>query len=395
MDLEKFVNSYKDIITEHFGILDPDGVVMASSNDGIGRHLLYMDTINGKDDEDRAQDKLINNYQKIVENNGYLLIPFKKGRELRSGRHTAGWIFIEAKYVSDVERMIFCQLLKVLHKQLIEKYGIPDRKISKKDVFKNIILKDFEKHELLELCRNSNVMVEKTRIVYIFEIKTGTCEDADQLIQNIFPEKNNYFSFIYSPDSIVMIYEIKENISDTELKKIASAATDTLMAELLTDVFCGIGTMCENIYSLRESYKMAAESLMAGKIFECEKRVFMADQMGISRLIMNIPERVRDAYIKEIVYSESTKCLNMDDKMDNDSVTDANIIFDEQTMTVARKLFENNLNVSEAARKSFLHRNTFLYRLSGLEKNTGLDLRKFDDAVKYKLAMMLKCLTEK
>ena len=64
--------------------------------------------------------------------------------------------------------------------------------------------------------------------------------------------------------------------------------------------------------------------------------------------------------------------------------------FDEETLTTINKFFENSLNVSETSRKLFVHRNTLVYRLEKIKKLTGLDLREFEDAIVFKVALMVK-----
>ena len=53
------------------------------------------------------------------------------------------------------------------------------------------------------------------------------------------------------------------------------------------------------------------------------------------------------------------------------------------------KFLENNLNVSETSRQLFIHRNTLVYRLDKIQKLTNLDLRVFDDAITFKMALMV------
>ena len=112
-------------------------------------------------------------------------------------------------------------------------------------------------------------------------------------------------------------------------------------------------------------------ALDVGKIFYSHKKVIAYGNLGIGRLIYQLPLPLCKMFIKEI----------FDDKTPDD--------FDEETLTTINKFFENNLNVSETSRQLYIHRNTLVYRLDKLQKSTGLDLRVFEDAITFKIALMV------
>ena len=112
-------------------------------------------------------------------------------------------------------------------------------------------------------------------------------------------------------------------------------------------------------------------ALEVGKIFYVDKNVIAYSNLGIGRLIYQLPLPLCKMFIKEIFMNTSPD------------------EFDEETLTTINKCFENNLNVSETSRQLYIHRNTLVYRLDKLQRSTGLDLRVFDDAITFKIALMV------
>ena len=112
-------------------------------------------------------------------------------------------------------------------------------------------------------------------------------------------------------------------------------------------------------------------ALDVGKIFYAEKNVIAYSRLGIGRLIYQLPVNLCKIFIDEI----------FGDNVPYD--------MEEETLTTINKFFENNLNVSETSRQLVIHRNTLVYRIEKLQKSTGLDIRVFDDALTFKIALMV------
>ena len=146
---------------------------------------------------------------------------------------------------------------------------------------------------------------------------------------------------------------------------------DTLQGEHYIKAVVGIGTPINNIKDLASSFKEAQIAMEVGKVFDTEKQVISYDHLGIARLIYQLPLPLCRMFIKEVLHG-----LTMDD-------------FDDETLATVNKFFENNLNVSETSRQLYIHRNTLVYRLDKLQKSTGLDLRVFEDAITFKIALMV------
>jgi len=173
-------------------------------------------------------------------------------------------------------------------------------------------------------------------------------------------------------NDIAVVKEIRYQIAANDLEKLARAISDYLGKELYSTPYIGIGTVVNNVKDLIRSFKEAQISLEVGKIFDQEKAIIRYEALGIARLIYQLPLTLCNMFLNEVFKKGSIDSLDM-----------------ETHFTILR-FFENNLNVSETSRKLFVHRNTLVYRLEKIKKLTGLDLREFDDAIVFKVALMVK-----
>ena len=171
--------------------------------------------------------------------------------------------------------------------------------------------------------------------------------------------------------NIILVKEIGEKDQIEDLEKTAHVIVDMLNTEAMSRVHVAFGTIVKELKEVSRSYKEAKMALDVGKIFYSDKKVVAYSNLGIGRLIYQLPMPLCKMFIKEI-FEEKTPDQ-----------------FDEETLTTINKFFENNLNVSETSRQLYIHRNTLVYRLDKLEKSTGLDLRIFDDAITFKIALMV------
>ena len=170
----------------------------------------------------------------------------------------------------------------------------------------------------------------------------------------------------------MLVKEIKSGINGKDIEKLARSIVDTLGSEFYTRVVVGIGTIVSSVKELSKSFKEAQVSLEVGKVFDTEKSIVSYNNLGIARLIYQLPTTLCEMFLKEVFKKGSIDSL------------------DHETLFTIQKFFENNLNVSETSRKLFVHRNTLVYRLEKIKKLTGLDLREFDHAIVFKVALMVK-----
>ena len=192
-----------------------------------------------------------------------------------------------------------------------------------------------------------------------------------EIVRSIFPAKTKDFVTAVDEHSIILVKELREKETMDEIEKIAKMISDTLSTELNVKVYISIGTVVSDLKDVSRSYKEAKMALEVGKIFENDKYIVNYEKLGIGRLIYQLPLSLCKMFIKEVLHG-----LTMDD-------------FDDETLVTVNKFFENNLNVSETSRQLYIHRNTLVYRLDKLQKMTGLDLRNFDDAIIFKITLMV------
>ena len=195
---------------------------------------------------------------------------------------------------------------------------------------------------------------------------------ALESVQNLFPDKQADFVLSVNDTDIVVIKQLPEGAEVRDLYKTAKQIEDTLVGEHGMKVVIGIGTIVGHIRDLARAYKEAQVAIEVGKVFDTEKVIINYENLGIGRLIYQLPTTLCEMFLQEVFKKNPISSL------------------DSETLFTINKFFENNLNVSETARKLFVHRNTLVYRLEKIKKLTGLDLREFDDAITFKVALMVK-----
>ena len=210
------------------------------------------------------------------------------------------------------------------------------------------------------------------KVCFLIKISSKTDISAYDVIQNLFPDKAKDFVININETDIALVKEIKIDIDSKDLEKLASSIVDTMSGEFYTHCVIGIGTPVTGIKDLARSFKEAQVALEVGKVFDTERTIISYDNLGIARLVYQLPTTLCDMFLKEVFKKGSIESL------------------DQETLFTIQRFFENNLNVSETSRKLFVHRNTLVYRLEKIKKLTGLDLREFEDAIVFKVALMVK-----
>lgn len=193
-----------------------------------------------------------------------------------------------------------------------------------------------------------------------------------ETIQNMFPDRQNDFVLSVGEGDVVLIRQLPEGAGSKELNKTAAQIEEALRVGGESTVVVGIGTIATHLRDLAKSYKEAQIAIEVGKVFDTEKYIINYENLGIGRLIYQLPTTLCEMFLQEVFKKNPIDAL------------------DKETLFTIHKFFENNLNVSETARKLFVHRNTLVYRLEKIKKLTGLDLREFDDAITFKVALMVK-----
>ncbi|MPN13571.1 hypothetical protein SDC9_160893 [bioreactor metagenome] len=192
------------------------------------------------------------------------------------------------------------------------------------------------------------------------------------VVQNMFPDRNKDYVLSVGENDVVLVRELKAVVAAKESEKVARTIADTVGTEFYVKVTIGIGTTVESIKDLARSYKEAQVAIEVGKVFDTEKTIINYESLGIGRLIYQLPTTLCEMFLSEVFKKGALESL------------------DRETLVTIQAFFENNLNVSETSRKLFVHRNTLVYRLEKIKKLTGLDLREFDHAITFKVALMVK-----
>ena len=245
-------------------------------------------------------------------------------------------------------------------------------RFDKDNFIKNLLLDNLLLVDIYNRAKKLHIETEVRRVVFIVE--TNREKDGNELekVRSLFGGKSKDFVTAVDEKNIIVVKELAENETYDDLEKTAEIILNVFKGtEAEKDVYVAYGTVVNEIKEVSRSYKEARMALDVGKIFFEEKNIIAYSTLGIGRLIYQLPIPLCKMFIKEI--------------FDNKSPDD----FDEETLTTINKFFENNLNVSETSRQLYIHRNTLVYRLDKLQKSTGLDLRVFEDAITFKIALMV------
>lgn len=338
------IHQMKDAIDRTIGVIDESNTVIACSELGrIGETLPLP--------SNRPADTFVVNgctFKALTANQGPNYTAFVEGDDV-----------LDAKYVG---------VLAVAFSNIKFYY---DEKYDRSNFIKNIILDNILPGDIYlkarELYFNSDVL---RTVILIRTVDTNDVSVYD-ILQNLFPDKTKDFVININETDIAIVKETKPSIEPKHIENLASTIADTISGEFYTHVVIGIGTTVDNLKDLARSFKEAQTALEVGKVFDTEKTIVSYDSLGIARLIYQLPTTLCETFLKEVFKRGSIESL------------------DQETLFTIQRFFENNLNVSETSRKLFVHRNTLVYRLEKIKKITGLDLREFDHAIIFKIALMV------
>ncbi len=247
-----------------------------------------------------------------------------------------------------------------------------EEKHDKATFVKNIISDNILLGDIYVRAKELHFISEVPRAVFLIRQVGSSDVAAIDVVQSLFPDKQVDFVLSISETDVALIKQLGEGTESKELFKVAKQIEDALAEELNVKAVIGIGTIVGHIRDLARAYKEAQVAIDVGKVFDTEKSIINYENLGIGRLIYQLPTTLCEMFLQEVFKKNPIDAL------------------DQETLFTINKFFENNLNVSETARKLFVHRNTLVYRLEKIKKLTGLDLREFDDAITFKVALMVK-----
>lgn len=244
-------------------------------------------------------------------------------------------------------------------------------RFDKDNFIKNLLLDNLLLVDIYGRAKKLHIQTDTNRVVMIVKSENGKDNNALELTRVHIGNNGKDFITAVDENNVIVVKELGESENNKDIEKIARDLIAYLQKEGVGNVHVAYGTIIHEIKEVSRSYKEAKMALDVGKIFFDERNVIAYSELGIGRLIYQLPIPLCKMFIKEILGGKSP-----DD-------------FDEETLTTINKFFENNLNVSETSRQLFIHRNTLVYRLDKLQKSTGLDLRVFEDAITFKIALMV------
>ena len=244
-------------------------------------------------------------------------------------------------------------------------------RFDKDNFIKNLLLDNLLLVDIYSRSKKLHILTEAKRSVLIVESDKGKESNVMEHIHDYLGQNSKDFVTAVDENNVIIVKELQEQDVAKELNVCAHSIVELLEKEGATEVRVSYGKIVGEIKEVSRSYKEAKMALDVGKIFFDERNVVAYSELGIGRLIYQLPIPLCKMFIKEIFAGKSP-----DD-------------FDEETLVTIHKFFENSLNVSETSRQLFIHRNTLVYRLDKLQKSTGLDLRVFEDAITFKIALMV------
>lgn len=244
-------------------------------------------------------------------------------------------------------------------------------KYDKGNFIKNVLLDNILPGDVYVRARELRLNTNVFRVCMLIKSISRNDVSAYDVIQSLFPDKTKDFVVNINETDIALVKEVPADVDMHALEKLAVSIVDALSGEYYMHSVVGIGSAVSGIRDLAKSFTEAQISIEVGKVFDTERSVITYDNLGIARLVYQLPATLCETFLKEVFKRGSIESM------------------DKETLFTIQRFFENNLNVSETSRKLFVHRNTLVYRLEKIKKLTGLDLREFEDAIVFKVALMV------
>ncbi len=244
-------------------------------------------------------------------------------------------------------------------------------RFDRNNFFQNLLLDNLLLVDIYNRAKKLHIEVSVPRAVFLVETHLEKDGMVMELLRGMFSSHTGDYITAVDESSVILIKSMETDYTSDALMEVAETIVAMMNAEAMLNVKVSFGTVVQELKDVSKSYKEAKMALDVGKIFYAEKRTIAYSTLGIGRLIYQLPVNLCKIFIDEI----------FGDNVPYD--------LDDETLTTINKFFENNLNVSETSRQLFVHRNTLVYRIEKLQKSMGLDLRNFDDALTFKIALMV------
>lgn len=342
------IHQMKDAIDRTIGVVDSVGTIICCSDLGQIGHSNFVD----------MKEVLAGGDIKIIGGKTFLAIS--------SQNHPDSAIFVDG---NDENAANYARLISISLGGIKQYYDV---KFDRSNFIKNVILDNILQGDIYLKTRELGFNNDVSRCVLLIRTSERSEISVSETVQALFPDKNKDFVININETDIALVKEVRQGNETKDLEKLARSIVDSLHTEYYINAIIGIGTIVTGIKELPRSFKESQIALEVGKVFDTEKTIVTYDNLGIARLIYQLPTTLCEMFLQEVFKKGSLDSL------------------DRETLMTIQCFFENNLNVSEASRKLFVHRNTLVYRLDKIRKLTGLDLREFEHAITFKVALMVR-----
>lgn len=245
-------------------------------------------------------------------------------------------------------------------------------RMDKNRFIQNLLLDHMLVVDIYNQAKKMKIPVQQKRVVFVIESKSKGENFILQTLKGMFATGMKDFATSVDEEHVVLVKALEKEEEYEEIQHIAKTMADTLNMEAMVGVRIAYGTIVEDLIEVPRSYKEANMAMEVGRVFYEERTVFSYKVLGIGRLIHQLPESLCEMFLEEVFEGNAVEN------------------FEEEELAAVCTFFDNNLNISETARKLYVHRNTLVYRLEKIQKKTGLDVRIFEDALTFKIAMMVE-----
>ena len=270
---------------------------------------------------------------------------------------------------SDAMSSAVCAIAAVAFNEARNNY---EEKHNKSAFIKNIISDNILPGDIYVRAKELHFVTDEPRVVLLVRQIGNPDVAAVEVIQRLFPDKQNDFVLNINESDVVVVKTLPNANCHEEIAKWARSIETALAEELSIKTVIGVSTNARHLRELADRYKESQVAIEVGKVFESDKTIINYENLGLGRIIYQLPTTLCEMFLNDVFKKNPIETL------------------DEDTLETINRFFENNLNVSETSRKLYVHRNTLVYRLEKIKKITGLDLREFDHAIVFKVAMMVK-----
>ena len=340
----------KDSLDRTVGVVDDQGYIIASSElAAIGSRL-----------EDFRYAQLTAENQELVTAGHVYVLLCSEGGPLGYAAYVDG---------SDTVAKTVCSISAVAFDEALSNY---EEKHNRAAFIKNIISDNILPGDVYVRAKELHFVTDEPRTVLLVRQTANADVAAAELVSRLFPDRQHDFVLNINENDLVVVKTIKPETTMEEIHEIAQGVEKALFEQLGIRCVIGVSTEAQHLRELADRYKESQVAIDVGRVFDADKTIIHYQSLGLGRIIYQLPTTLCEMFLNEVFKKNPIETL------------------DEDTLETINRFFENNLNVSETSRKLYVHRNTLVYRLEKIKKITGLDLREFDHAIVFKVAMMVK-----